>query len=151
MSRTVVSPAVLLHGRLAEPLELTVAHLRELPARRVDASFDCLSSGPQHHVFEGPLLWDVLRSARPLVDLAGRKQRLRHLVVVTGADGHLAVVSWAEFDPEFGAQQILLATAIDGRPLDQDGPQLVVPADVCGARHVSGVTSVRLAAAEDCD
>jgi hypothetical protein len=52
------------------------------------------------------------------------------------------VLSWAEIDPEFGGQQILLATSIDGTPLDDTGPQLVVPADVCGARYVSGITEV---------
>ncbi|WP_441246818.1 molybdopterin-dependent oxidoreductase [Kitasatospora sp. McL0602] len=140
--------AVLFHGRFDHPVELTVEQLRALPARRVEVSFDCLGSGMQRHTFDGPLLWDVLRASHPLVDLATRKQRLRHLLAVTGADGHLAVVSWAEVDPDFGGQQILLATAIDGRPLDADGPQLVIPADACGARYVSGITAVRLTVLE---
>ncbi|AUG76391.1 molybdopterin-dependent oxidoreductase [Kitasatospora sp. MMS16-BH015] len=150
MDTTVTAGAVLLHGRFEEPVELTMAHLRALPEHRAEVSFDCLSAGPQRHVFEGALLWDVLRAARPLVDFKGRKQRLRHLVAVTGADGHLVVVSWAEFDPDFGAQPILLATTMDGRPLDAEGPQLVVPTDVCGARYVSGITAVRLAEAAAC-
>ncbi|WP_413230086.1 hypothetical protein [Kitasatospora herbaricolor] len=54
------------------------------------------------------------------------------------------MVSWAEIDPDFGGQRILLATSMDGAPLDESGPQLVVPADHCGARYVSGVTAVRL-------
>ncbi|GAA0654698.1 hypothetical protein GCM10010193_01120 [Kitasatospora atroaurantiaca] len=136
--------AVLFHGRLEEPLELTVEELRALPSHRVRVSFDCLSSGQQHHGFEGPKLWDVLRAARPRVDFKGRKQRLRHLLTVTGADGHCAVLSWAEIDPDFGGQQILLATSIDGTPLDETGPQLVIPADHCGARYVSGITAVWL-------
>ncbi|MEU2630023.1 molybdopterin-dependent oxidoreductase [Kitasatospora sp. NPDC007106] len=137
-------PAVRLTGRLDAPLELTVAELRALPAHRVEVVFDCLSSGPQRHGFEGPRLWDVLRAARPRVDLRGRKQRPHLLLDVTGADGHRAVLSWAEIDPEFGNQQVLLATSIDGSPLDEAGPQLVVPADVCGARYVSGITEVWL-------
>ncbi|MEU9130847.1 molybdopterin-dependent oxidoreductase [Kitasatospora sp. NPDC048540] len=131
-----------LHGSLAEPLRLTVAELRELPSHRIEVSFDCLGSGVQRHGFEGPKLWDVLRTARPQIDFTGRKQRLGLLLTVTGADGHRAVLSWAEIDPDFGGQQILLATSIDGAPLDRTGPQLVVPSDHCGARYISGITEV---------
>ncbi|MFG2824635.1 molybdopterin-dependent oxidoreductase [Kitasatospora sp. NPDC048365] len=143
MSRTDAPPATLrLHGLLDEPAELTVEHLRALPSHRVEARFNCLGSGEQRHRFDGPRLWDVVRAARPRVDLRGRKERLRFLLTVTGADGHVAVVSWAEIDPDFGGQQILLATGVDGVPLDGAGPQLVVPADFCGARYISGVTEV---------
>ncbi|MFJ8436789.1 molybdopterin-dependent oxidoreductase [Kitasatospora sp. NPDC094019] len=142
------APAVVrFHGRLDRPLELTVAQLRARRAHRVEVSFDCLSEGEQNHSFEGPKLWDVVREARPRVDLRGRKQRLRHLLTVTGADGHCAVLSWAEIDPEFGGQQILLATSVDGTPLDASGPQLVVPADHCGARYISAVTEIWVGAA----
>jgi DMSO/TMAO reductase YedYZ molybdopterin-dependent catalytic subunit len=137
-------PAVRLHGRLDRPGELTVRQLRQLPVHRVEVSFDCLGSGGQRHGFEGPKLWDVLRAAGPRVDFQGRKQRPRLVLTVTGADGHSAVLSWAEIDPDFGGQQILLATDMDGDPLDETGPQLVVPADACGARYISGVAEVWL-------
>jgi hypothetical protein len=141
MSRQTV-PAVLLHGHLDRPAELTVQQLRQLPCHRAEVSFDCRTSGPQRHSFEGPRLWDVLCAAKPRLESATRKARLGHLLTVTGADGHFAVLSWAEIDPEFSGQRILLATSIDGRPLDASGPQLVVPEDSCGARYVSGITAV---------
>ncbi|WP_371482603.1 molybdopterin-dependent oxidoreductase [Kitasatospora sp. NBC_00315] len=137
-------PAVRLHGHLDRPAELTVGQLRDLPAQHVEVTFDCRTEGAQHHGYDGPRLWDVLRAAGPMVDLTARKPRLGFLLAVTGADGHRAVVSWAEIDPDFGGQQILLATSMDGAPLDEAGPQLVVPADHCGARYVSGVTAVWL-------
>ncbi len=140
--------AVRLHGLLDSPAELSVQQLRAMPSHRVEVSFDCLGSGLQCHGFEGPLLWDVLCAARPRVDFTGRKQRLRHLLTVTGADGHLAVLSWAEIDPDFGGQRILLATSIDGEPLDAVGPQLVIPADACGARYISGIRAIRVGAVE---
>jgi len=133
---------VRIHGHVAEPLELTVQHLRRLPEQRVTVSFDCLKEGPQFHDFEGPTLWDVLRTIGPSPDYAARKQRSRLLLTVTGSDEHCAVLSWGEVDPEFGGQRILLATSIDGLPLDSAGPQLVVPADVCGARYISGIRAV---------
>ncbi|MFJ3792354.1 molybdopterin-dependent oxidoreductase [Kitasatospora sp. NPDC090091] len=138
------SVTVRLHGDLDRPGELTVEQLRALPAHRVAVSFDCLAEGEQRHGFEGPALLDVLRVAGPRIDFTGRKQRLRFLLAVSGADGHRAVVSWAEIDPDFGGQRILLATSMDDAPLDDAGPQLVVPDDRCGARYVSGVTAVWL-------
>lgn len=143
MSHTISAvPAVRLHGHLEHPAELTVEQLRHLPSHQVQAGFNCRTSGARQHTFEGPRLWDVLRTAGPRVDLDTRKARLRYLLTVSGADGHFALLSWAEIDPDFGDQQILLATSIDGSPLDADGPQLVVPADTCGARYVSGITAV---------
>ncbi|MEU6236717.1 molybdopterin-dependent oxidoreductase [Kitasatospora sp. NPDC047058] len=138
------SARVRLHGHLDHPAELTVEDLRALPAHRLEVSFDCLAEGEQRHGYEGPALWDVLRAAGPRIDFTGRKQRLRFLLSVSGADGHRAVVSWAEIDPDFAGCRILLATSMDGAPLDADGPQLVVPDDRCGARYVSGVTAVWL-------
>ena len=136
------TPAVRFHGHLDRPAELTVEQLRSLPALRAEVSFDCRTSGPQHHSFEGPRLWDVLRTVRPRLESATRKARLGHLLTVSGADGHFVLLSWAELDPEFSGLQILLATSIDGRPLDAAGPQLVVPTDTCGARYISGITAV---------
>ncbi|MEV7600856.1 molybdopterin-dependent oxidoreductase [Kitasatospora sp. NPDC089797] len=141
---TPATPTVRLLGHLDEPAELTVEQLRALPAHRVEVSFDCLTEGEQHHGYEGPALLDVLLAARPRIDFSGRKQRLRFLLNVVGADGHRAVVSWAEIDPDFGGRRILLATSMDGTPLDAAGPQLVVPDDHCGARYVSAVTAVWL-------
>lgn len=69
---------------------------------------------------------------------------MRFLIAVTGADGHRALLSWAEIDPDFGQARVLLATRIDGTPLDARGPQLVLPQDRCGARHISGITAVRV-------
>jgi hypothetical protein len=131
-----------LHGHLDRPSDLTVEQLRSLPSERVRAGFNCRTSGARQHLFEGPRLWDVLCAAGPRVDLSTRKERLRYLLTVSGADGHFAVLSWAEIDPDFSGQQILLATSIDGAPLDDAGPQLVVPADTCGARYISGITAV---------
>jgi hypothetical protein len=39
---------------------------------------------------------------------------------------------------------VLLAAGIDGTPLDRAGPQLVLPQDRCGARHISGINAIRV-------
>ncbi|MDF6042531.1 molybdopterin-dependent oxidoreductase [Streptomyces sp. JH14] len=133
-----------LTGDLARPARLTVSDLLAWPQHRARVSFECATSGVQHHGFTGPLLHDVLSAAGPAFDPARRKDRLRFLIAVTGADGHHALLSWAEIDPDFGRAAVLLAVSIDDNPLDRAGPQLVLPQDRCGARHISGINAVRV-------
>lgn len=129
-------------GDLAHPARLSVPDLRAWPQRRAQVSFECATTGIRHHRFEGPLLYDVLRNTEPAFDPVRRKDRLRFLIAVSGADGHHALLTWAEIDPDFAAAPVLLATRIDDTPLDLPGPQLVVPQDRCGARHISGVIAI---------
>ncbi|MBO3681389.1 hypothetical protein [Streptomyces sp. NEAU-YJ-81] len=97
-------------GDLARPSRLTVADLPAWPQQRAAVSFECATSGIQHH----------------------------------RAGGHRATLSWAEIDPDFGRAPVLLAVTIDDTPLDRLGPQLVLPQDRCGARHISGIDVVRV-------
>jgi hypothetical protein len=121
---------------------LSVADLRQWPQRRADVVFDCATSGPRHHTFEGALLREVVDDAGPAFDARRRKDRSRFVLAVTGGDGHSTVLSWAEIDVDFGDIPVLLATCLDGQGLDRAGSQLVVPSDRCGARYVSAVTRV---------
>ncbi|MEU6777204.1 hypothetical protein [Streptomyces sp. NPDC046759] len=133
-----------LTGDLARPALLTVPDLLCWPQHRVDVSFECATTGIRHHRFAGPLLYDVLADAGPGFDPARRKDRLRFLIAVTGTDGHHALLSWAEIDPDFAHAPVLLGVRIDDTPLDSAGPQLVLPQDRCGARHISGITAIRV-------
>ncbi|MFE7388943.1 molybdopterin-dependent oxidoreductase [Streptomyces sp. NPDC002596] len=135
---------VALIGDLARPARLSVPDLLAWPQHRAQVSFECATSGIQQHRFAGPLLHDVLSDAGPAFDPTRRKDRLRFLIAVTGADGHHAVLSWAEIDPDFGRASVLLAASIDDTPLDGAGPQLVLPQDRCGARHISGISAIRV-------
>ncbi|MCL6298223.1 molybdopterin-dependent oxidoreductase [Streptomyces kronopolitis] len=135
--------SLLIRGQLRRPLALTVAELRERwPQRRTEVVFDCAKEGLRRHTFDGPLLRDVLDAARPAFDARRRKDRSRFLLSVVGGDGHRTVLSWAEIDADFGDAPILLATALDGHPLDGTGSQLVVPSDRCGARYISAITTI---------
>ncbi|MFJ3518442.1 molybdopterin-dependent oxidoreductase [Streptomyces sp. NPDC090131] len=133
---------LMLHGDLDRPALLSVADLREWARHRAEVVFDCATDGPQHHVFEGVLLRDVVASAGPGFDARRRKDRSRFLLTVSGGDGHQTVLAWAELDADFGVSPVLLATRLDGEDLDECGAQLVVPSDRCGARYVSAVTHV---------
>ncbi|MBU3866147.1 molybdopterin-dependent oxidoreductase [Streptomyces sp. 4503] len=133
-----------LTGDVTRPARLTVSELLSWPQHRAQVSFDCSTNGIQRHRFTGPYLHDVLVSAGPAFDPARRKDRLRFLIAVRGADGHRALLSWAEIDPDFGRAPVLLAVTIDGTPLDRAGPQLVLPQDRCGARYISGIEAIRV-------
>jgi hypothetical protein len=135
---------VVLTGDLARPSRLLVADLLAWPQHTAQVSFECATSGIQHHRFTGPLLHDVLAAADPGFDPARRKDRLRFLIAVRGTDGHHALLSWAEIDPDFGRAPVLLAATIDDTPLDHAGPQLVLPQDRCGARHISGIEAIHV-------
>lgn len=120
-----------------------MADLRERwEQHRVDVVFNCAKRGPQRHTFEGPLLREVIADAWPAVGHRRRKDRARFLVAVTGGDGHHTVLSWAEIDADFGNLPVLLGAVLDGRSLEREGSQLVVPSDYCGARYVGAITSV---------
>jgi hypothetical protein len=141
VSQTLTPPVaeLALSGDLARPARLTVPDLLGWPQHEVRVAFECRTSGVQHHSFAGPLLYDVLSDAGPGFDPLRRKDRLRFLIAVTGTDGHHALLSWAEIDPDFAHAPVLLATNIDGTPLDLAGSQLVLPQDRCGARYISGI------------
>ncbi|WP_327185561.1 hypothetical protein [Streptomyces sp. NBC_01334] len=135
---------LVLAGDLTRPARLTVPDLLGWPQHRAEVPFGCATSGLRHHRFTGPLLHEVLADAGPGFDPARRRDRLRFLIAVAGAEGHHAPLSWAEIDPDFGRAPVLLAVTIDDTPLDRAGPQLVLPQDRCGARHVSGVSAIHV-------
>ncbi|EGX61503.1 hypothetical protein SZN_02167 [Streptomyces zinciresistens K42] len=145
-ARTTTGPAAefVLGGDLARPARLTVPGLLPWPQHRAEVAFECATSGVQRHTFTGPLLHDVLMAAGPGFDAARRKDRLRFLIAVRGADGHHALLSWAEIDPDFGRAPVLLAVTLDDTPLDRAGSQLVPPQDRCGARYISGIEAIRV-------
>ncbi|MEV5407554.1 molybdopterin-dependent oxidoreductase [Thermopolyspora sp. NPDC052614] len=137
---------VALTGEVREPTWLTMDTLRSMAQRETTVTFECRTSGLRRHHFRGPLLIDVLRAAGPLFDPGERKDRLRFMILVRGRDGHHAVVSWGEVDPEFGDIPALLAVSLDHRDLDEQGPHLVMPGDRCGGRHISQVTDIKVCA-----
>ncbi|MFB9834276.1 molybdopterin-dependent oxidoreductase [Actinoallomurus acaciae] len=139
---------VRLTGQVERLASFTVAELRDLPQRTVETEFLCAREGRRRHTFTGPLLIDLVSAAGPRFDPMITKDRVRFLLAVRGADGHTTVLSWGEIDPRYGRTEAMLATAMDGRTLDADGPHLAVPGDVAGGRYVSRVTGIWVGAAD---
>ena len=96
----------------------------------------------------------------PLVDLLGKLgvkhgkdlmgKALAQYVVATGSDGDVSVVALGEVDPEFHPGTVLVADAIDGKPLDaKTGPfRLVVSEDKRPARSVRNLVRLEVRTAE---
>ena len=79
-----------------------------------------------------------------------RGKALSEYIVATGSDGYKAVLALAEIDPSFHPGDVLVADAMDGKPLDaKNGPfKLVVTEDKRPARSVHNLVSIELRTAE---
>lgn len=130
--------------------------------KHVEFTLDALKAMPQKTVsYHNPHTnADEIYSGVPLIDLlAGlgvphgqdlRGKALSDYVVATGSDGYKAVLALAEVDPEFHPGDVLVADAMDGKPLDaKTGPcRLVVTEDKRPARSVHSLVSIEVKAAE---
>lgn len=81
-------------------------------------------------------------------DLMGKA--LEQYVVATGSDGYVSVVALGEVDPEVHPGTVLVADAMDGKPLDaKTGPfRLVVSEDKRPARSVRNLVKIEVRSAE---
>lgn len=128
-----------LAGLLERPAKLSLTDLQRFAAETLTVSF-LSGQGLEQHTYKGVRLAALLQQAG--LKLENRKNdKLRKFVLATAKDGYTVIFSWAELDPEFGAQPVLLAWEEDGKPLQGErGPfRLVVPGDKRGGRYVSGV------------
>jgi hypothetical protein len=130
--------------------------------KHIEFTLDALKAMPQKTVsYHNPHTnADETYSGVPLIDLlAGlgvahgkdlHGKALSEYVVATGSDGYKAVLALAEADPEFHPGDVLVADAMDGKPLDaKTGPfRLVVSEDKRPARSVHSLVSIEVKAAD---
>ncbi|MDX1992818.1 MAG: molybdate ABC transporter substrate-binding protein [bacterium] len=138
--------ALTVDGQVLNPITLTVDDLRtSFSAQTVDVTY---LSGEETLTtqFTGVPLWQIISTAQPNLNADVRNDRLSMFIVVTGSDGYQVVIAWAEIDPEYGNQPILVAYEQAGEAIaDEQGPlRLVVPGDGRGGRYVSGVVNISL-------
>ena len=84
------------------------------------------------------MLWDLLNNSPVngiITDPNIKNDILHKVVIVTGTDCYQSVFGAGEFDPFFGASQIMVAYATGGQSLGDDGfARIVVPGDKAGGR-----------------
>ena len=136
--------SVMVDGSVDRPTLFSVADLAALPGHSLDVSVST-HAGTQHHAEAGPLLIDVLAKVGPRFDRRVKNGELRDFVVVTGADGYEAVLSYGEIAATFGDRPALLSLKQDGVVLT--APRLVIPGDVMAGRDVTQVVHVEVGSA----
>jgi DMSO/TMAO reductase YedYZ molybdopterin-dependent catalytic subunit len=133
------STSVQISGLVQHPQTLTLDQLRALPAQHVDATFTTMH-GPDHHLWTGVLLWDLVAKAG-LKDEPGKRTTMRHVLMVSGTDGYTAAIAIGEIDPMLAGNQILLAYRAED---DLKSLRLIVPGDKHGARDVHDVSGIEV-------
>jgi hypothetical protein len=99
--------------------------------------------------YSGVRLADLLAQLGAPLDKDLRGVALANYLVATGSDNYKAVLALAEVDPSFHPGEVIVADAMDGKPLDaHSGPfKLVVTEDKRPARSVRNLVSLELRSA----
>lgn len=131
-------------GLVQTPRTITMRDLRKLPSTQENITY--YGAGKLNiQAFTGVLLWDLLNSLGIVLDPAVKNDILRKVVVVTGTDGYKSVFALGEIAPGFGGNQVMVAVAADGLPLDTQGPaRIAVPTDKMGGRFVSNIATIEI-------
>ncbi|MGI8687532.1 MAG: molybdopterin-dependent oxidoreductase [Thermomicrobiales bacterium] len=138
-----VSATVSVGGGVETPLNLGLADVRAFPPITLNAETRTRQGSQGSHSYTGALLKDVLDKAKPRTDPNRKNDLLSVYITAVGSDGYRATVAYGEIDPDFGAQQIIVAYEMDGKPLDKDGvAELVVPGDKLAGRWVKNLVSI---------
>jgi len=130
-----------LTGGATSPIALTPEMLAGLPQVEQDVTFQT-SKGPSSGHYKGVLFWEVLKANKALDGLQ-RNGELAKTFLVTAKDDYQIAFSVGEIHPEFGNTPLMIATEVDGKPIE-DGPRIVVPGDTRGARAVQKVVKIEL-------
>ena len=130
-----------------DPSSLAVADLRAFPPITLNAETRTRQGSQGSHSYTGALLKGVLDKAKPHTDPNSKNDLLSRYITAVGSDGYRVTVAYGEIDPDFGAQQIIVAYEMDGKPLDKDGAaELVVPGDKLAGRWVKNLVSITVGA-----
>jgi hypothetical protein len=128
----------------AKSAEWTVAALAALPHKTVTA-YD--EHAKACRTYSGVPVIDLLT---PL-GVPGKQhgKDLRLYLVAVGSDGYEAVYSVAEVNPDVHDGTVIIADAIDGKPIADTGPlEIVAAGDKRSARWVYYLTAIRVLAAD---
>lgn len=145
-----LSQSFALAGQIVNPRAFNLTDLQALPS--ITRTVSVLSGGnptPQNRTFTGVSLWTLLTNAAGgggiITDASVKNDILGKIVVATGSDGYKATFSLGEFNPLFGADDIMVAYDESGAGLGTAGfARLVVPGDVRAGRFVSNLVGLEV-------
>ncbi len=128
-------------GPEGQSLTLSAADIAALPRQTVT-----FAGHGESHVYEGPLLIDVLAKAGAPTGKALRGPNLAHVVLVESSDGYKVAFGLAESDPGTRSNRMILADKADGAPMGEgQGPfRLIVEGDLRPARGARMVSAIKV-------
>lgn len=135
-----------LRGQVAHPQTYSLALLAAQPVTRQNVFFSA-GGGSVNASYTGVLLRDLLNTTAGLIsNPAIKNDLLRQRVVVTGSDGYQAVFSIGELAPQFGGEQVMVAYAVNGEPLNQSTgfAEIIAPGDKAGGRAVNTIVRIEV-------
>jgi hypothetical protein len=117
--------------------------LKQMPKQTVTVN-DPKTKAPQ--AYDGVLLSSLLAAAGAPTGRTLHGKELRDYAVVAGSDGYMVVFSLFELDPPSHSNRVIVAYAVDGKPLEgNNGPlKLIAPEDQRPERWVRMLTGVTL-------
>ena len=141
LSTSALAQTLVLKGPTGQSTSVVAADLAGLP--RVSVTFDAHG---EKHVYEGPLLIDVLAKVGTPVGKAIHGPEMADVVLVKAQDGYQVAFGLAELDPGIRPNLIILADKADGAPLTaKDGAfKLVAEGDLRPARSARMVTEIEV-------
>ncbi len=133
---------VLIAGAYHAPVVLSPADFRALPHITITV---LNGQTKAKQTFSGVPLAILLARVNAPLGKEFHHEALTSYLVASGSDGYSVVLSLAEADPGLRGGQILVADALDGKPLGYSGPyQLVVPEDKLPTRWIRKLDSISL-------
>uniref|UniRef100_B0SYB0 Oxidoreductase molybdopterin-binding domain-containing protein n=1 Tax=Caulobacter sp. (strain K31) TaxID=366602 RepID=B0SYB0_CAUSK len=141
LATSAFAQTLVVKGPTGQTANVAVADLASLP--RVSVAFDAHG---EKHVYEGPLLIDVLAKVGTPTGKAIHGPEMADVVLVKAWDGYQVAFGLAELDPGTRPDRIILADRADGAPLSgKDGAfKLVAEGDLRPARSARMVTEIEV-------
>jgi hypothetical protein len=133
-------------GESGERHSFSAKEFEQLPKHKVKAKVHDVDAE-----FEGPLLVDLLKAAGVKFGDALKGPKAGTLAVFEAADGYKVALTLLDFDPATTDSVVLVATARDGKPLDEkEGPyRLVIPSDKRPIRWIRMLRTIHVANVKD--
>jgi hypothetical protein len=133
-SQDTVASTLSVGGDVRSPLSITPAELKAMPRTTVDVK----DEDGRTMKYEGVLVGELLKRAGATLGSDMRGNALTTYVLASASDGYQVLFSLAELDPAFTTSEIIVADAIDGKPLlAPQGPfRIVSPKDARPARSI---------------
>jgi hypothetical protein len=141
LSSRAQEPTIEIVGIGAKAIKLSPQSVSGLPVVARDVTF-LTSKGPSSGHYKGVLFWDVLQ-ANKVFDGLEHNGELKKTFLVSAKDGYQIAFSIGEIHPEFGNTPLILATDVDGKPVE-GGWRIVVHGDKRGARAIHDITMFEL-------